>query len=108
MSDHVVAFVYSELADDPDLGDLVELFVAELPDRLDHLVRQFDDGNRQTMRRAVHQMKGAAGSYGFHAVTPLAARLEQSLNDDGSDERVKADLDALLDLCRRIRSGTSN
>lgn len=107
MSDRSAAYVYSDLADDADLGELVELFVAELPERLERLVRQFDDGNRSELRRTVHQMKGAAGSYGFHAVTPLAARLEQSLQNDGPEAQVKTELEALLELCRRLRSGSA-
>lgn len=107
MSERTTAYVYSDLGDDPDLGELVELFAAEMPERVENLLRLFRETNRPELCRAVHQIKGAAGSYGFHAVTPLAARLEQSLKNDESEVKLQEELSALLDLCRRIRGGSA-
>src|SRR5437773_2145885 len=99
------AFIFSALGGDVDLGSLVELYVAEMPRRIEALLKQYDDGNRHELRRAVHQLKGAAGSYGFHALTPAAAQLERSLDIDRPEEQIKAELDALLELCRRVVGG---
>ena len=93
------------MAVDPDLSELVELFVGEMPERVDALVRLHESGIREELRRAVHQIKGAAGSYGFHAITPCAAQLEMSLKTDRSDEQILREFKELLDLCRRVRSG---
>jgi len=97
--------VYSSLGADPDLGELVCLFVNELPERLTTLQRLFDEGNRDELCRAAHQIRGAAGSYGFHAVTPYASRLELALRTDRSEEQVKEELDSLIELCRTVRAG---
>ena len=51
-------------------------------------------------------LKGAAGSYGFGPVSPIAGKLEDSLIADRPEEFIRADLDALVDICRRIRSGS--
>ena len=59
------------------------------------------------MARTAHQLKGAAGSYGFDAVTPYAARLEALLREAGQEEAVLAALDELLGVCRRVRCGTA-
>lgn len=99
------AWVYSSLAVDPDLSELVDLFVGEMPERVDNLARLHAAGTRDELRRAVHQIKGAAGSYGFHAITPCAAQLEMSLKTDRPEEQILRELNELLSLCRRVRSG---
>lgn len=97
--------VYSSLSTDPDLCELVDMFVSEMPSRIENLIQQFDAGNKAELRRAAHQMKGAAGSYGFGPVSPIAGKLEASLIADRAEEEIRTDLDALVDICRRIRSG---
>ena len=98
-------FVYSSLAADPDLGELVEMFVQEMPDRINALETQMRSRNWDQLTRTAHQLKGAAGSYGFEAITPYAARLESAARDAQREDRILAALEELLDLCRRMRSG---
>ena len=107
MSSASTPWVHSSLAADPDLAELVELFVGEMPERIENLLKLYDAGGREDFRRAVHLIKGAAGRYGYQSVPPMAARLEQSIKTDGTAEQIHLELDALLDLCRRIRSGVA-
>ena len=93
----------SELADDPDLGSIVELYVEEMPQRIETLLAQFDAGDRVGLTTTAHQMKGAAGSHGFHQITPLAARLEAALQGDQPDAEIGEALEALVEICRRVR-----
>ena len=95
--------ILSTLADDPDLGSIVELYVAEMPGRVATLLAQFDAGDRCGLSTTAHQIKGAAGSHGFHQVTPIAARLETALRDDRTDAEISEALEALVDACRRVR-----
>jgi len=97
--------VYSTLGGDPDLRELVEMFVAEMPDRVGTLVKHYETANWEELRRIAHQIKGAAGSYGFHELTPAAARLELAIRSRGPEEQITTEVNALLDLCRSIRSG---
>jgi HPt (histidine-containing phosphotransfer) domain-containing protein len=99
------SFVYSRLAADPDLGELVEMFVQEMPDRIGALEAPARSRDWEQLTRTAHQLKGAAGSYGFDAITPYAARLESAARDGRQEEAILASLDELLDLCRRMRSG---
>jgi histidine phosphotransfer protein HptB len=98
--------VYSRLGGDPDLGELVALFVQEMPDRIGALESQARSRDWAQLTRTAHQLKGAAGSYGFHDITPFAARLEHAARDGGQEDQILASLDELLDLCRRMRAGT--
>ena len=96
-----VSPLYSDLGADPDLGDLVVLFVEEMPERIDLLLRHRDARDWENLRRTAHQIKGAAGSYGFGPISPLAGRLEQCLSRNEPEETIHAALAELVDLCRR-------
>ena len=100
------AFVYSHLAADPDLGELVDLFVQEMPDRINALDAQAKSRDWNELTRTAQQIKGAAGSYGFDEITPYAARLEAAAREAQPEEKILSALDELLSLCRRVRSGT--
>ena len=99
------AFVYSHLAADPDLGELVDLFVQEMPDRINALDAQAKSRDWNRLAETAHQIKGAAGCYGFDEITPSAARLEAVTREAQQEEQILSALDELLSLCRRVRSG---
>jgi PAS domain S-box-containing protein len=99
------AFVYSHLAADPDLGELVDLFVQEMPERIDALDAQAKSRDWNQLARTAHQLKGAAGCHGFGEIVPCAARLEAAAREARQEERILSALDELLSLCRRVRSG---
>lgn len=99
--------IYSTFGDDPDLGELVEMFVDEMPDRIGNLQTQFEAKNWEELGRGAHQMKGAAGSYGFNELTPVAAKLEASVRANESEDQIKSDLNSLVDFCSRIRAGVA-
>jgi histidine phosphotransfer protein HptB len=100
--------IYSTFGGDPVLGEMVELYVAEMPERIAALERAFAEADSATLRRNAHQMKGAAGSYGFDALTEFAAQLESAVRDGRPREQIQAALDELTNRCRRIRAGTAN
>lgn len=100
--------IYSDFASDPVLSELVEMYVAEMPDRIAALEQAFAGGDREVMRRAAHQMKGAAGSYGFDCLTQSAAALESAVRGDLPEAEIQRSLDDLVQLCRRIRAGAPN
>ena len=62
----------SELANDPDLADLVTAFVAELPVRITAIQKALTDSEHEQLRVLAHQLKGAAGGYGFPSITESA------------------------------------
>ena len=98
--------LYSSLGDDPDLGELVEMFVVEMPDRISTLITSFETANWSELQRAAHQMKGASGSYGFDQLTEFAARVENSVKGKAAETEVKEALDELVLVCGKLRAGT--
>ena len=57
--------IQSSFAADLDMKEILGEFVAKLPERVDELGRLLSGGNLDELRRAVHQLKGAGGGYGF-------------------------------------------
>jgi len=98
--------LYSSLGGDPDLSEIVDLFVEEMPDRVAMLQDQLEEANWEGLRRTAHQLKGAAGSYGFDTISPRAARLEDAVCASEPEEQIRQAVDELTILCNRIRGGT--
>ncbi len=98
--------VYSCLAGDPMLGELVDFFVEEMPERINALAVVARNRDWSQLTRTAHQLKGSAGSYGFTKITPYAARLEAAAHDPEHENAILLALNDLLSLCRRVRSGS--
>lgn len=95
--------IHSELHDDPDLGELVELFVGELPAKMRVLRESFAAGRTEDVRRLAHQLRGSAGSYGFDGLTQQAGRVEDALRAGVSHAVLTHEFDALLEIMARVR-----
>jgi HPt (histidine-containing phosphotransfer) domain-containing protein len=96
--------IYSLLARDPDVQDLVAEFVAAMGQRVAALAAAAEDRDWREVTRRAHQLKGAAGSYGFIEVTPYAARVEQLAKEAAGEKDIFAALAALQDICSRLRA----
>jgi HPt (histidine-containing phosphotransfer) domain-containing protein len=94
--------IHSSLASDPELGELIAQFVAEMPSRVAWLQRHFDAADWESLRRAAHQMKGAAASYGFEQLAPYAQRLEKLLTAGAARVDITAALVELVVHCRAV------
>ena len=97
--------IYSRLATDPDLRGIVDLFVEEMPGRVAALLDQLRAADWEGLRRTAHQLKGAAGSYGFDLISPCAGKVESALRDGEPEERIRELVAELADLCTRARGG---
>jgi len=68
----------SELvAEEADYADVVEQFLAGLPNRVAQLEAALDTADMDRFRRAVHQLKGSAGGHGYPGLSDLARKVEQ-------------------------------
>ena len=96
---------YSVLGADPDLAEIVTLFVEEMPARIRDFRAHFASSNWDQLARLAHQLKGAAGSYGFDQITPFAALLEKSICNGEPQAAIGAALDEVVKACGRVRAG---
>jgi histidine phosphotransfer protein HptB len=99
-------YIYSSLSADPDLAEVVAMFVDEMPSRIATLTGHLDTKNWDGLRHAAHQLKGAAGSYGFGPVTPSAGRVESAVRTGEPEERIREAVMQLVELCNSVRSST--
>lgn len=89
---------------EPDLSDLVEKFVLDLPAVLDELRQLSEAQDWPTLRHKVHDLKGMGGTFGYPDLSELAAKLEfQLINQDG--QAVDTLLGELDKLVKRICQG---
>jgi HPt (histidine-containing phosphotransfer) domain-containing protein len=96
---------FSTLARDPEMAELVSVFVLELPSRLAAIRRAASDGDCPTINRLAHQLKGAGGSYGFAQLSSAAGDLDRAACSHLTFEEVAAALDRLANICNRVRAG---
>ena len=97
---------FSELAREPDMAELVELFVQELPSRLAALQRAANAHDWPEVGRLAHQLKGASGSHGFPHLASAAASVEWTSRDRGLENEAGDALYRLANLCEQTRAGT--
>lgn len=92
------------LLEDEDLRDVVEEFVAALPERIDALKRASETLDWETLATLAHQLKGASGSYGYPDLSALSAAMEQDFRRHEM-EGLPAQLQQLETLIAAARRG---
>jgi HPt (histidine-containing phosphotransfer) domain-containing protein len=96
--------IQSDFEGDPQMRDLIDLFVSEMPSKASRLSDLFDGQQVDDLQRMAHQLKGAAGGYGFGSISEAAADLEQTLKAQDELESARSQVEQLIDLCQRTRS----
>lgn len=99
--------IYSNLADDPCLSELIEMLIDEMPDRIETLESLYANEDWTGLGTLAHQLKGALGSYGFDGLTTFAASLENSIKEGSPKADIKQALDVLIQLCGKMRAGVA-
>jgi signal transduction histidine kinase/CheY-like chemotaxis protein len=74
----VTTLLISELAGDPDLGEIVQAFVESAPARLRAIEKAAAEGDHALLARLAHQLKGTGASYGYPQLTQVAKALEDA------------------------------
>ena len=92
----------SDFQNEPTVRKLLDRFVERLPERVTTIQSLLRDGNMNDLRQAVHQLKGAGGGYGFPRITEAASVAEEHIKAKTDLEAIKRDVDALVQLIRRV------
>jgi len=106
--------VVSEFASDPDMTELIAMFVEEMPDKVRLLQTHFQSRELADLQRVAHQLKGAGGGYGFSVVSTAAGRLEDSVKAVRASAptpethlaAIRAEVDSLISLCQRVKNAS--
>ena len=94
--------IYSDLCADPELQEIVADFVGELPRRIESMRESHREGSWESLQTLAHQVKGAAGSYGFDPVTPVAGALEFAARDRAPEMEIEKAITELQTLVERL------
>ncbi len=95
----------SDFADDPDMLEIIEMFVDGLNERIESILTAFADRNYTTVSGIAHQLKGASGGYGYPSLSELAFDVEQFAKQNAADDQIEAALTVLVAECRRAIVG---
>ncbi|MDX9912896.1 MAG: Hpt domain-containing protein [Phycisphaerales bacterium] len=102
--------IRSQYANDPEMAELVEFFVSELPQRTQAIEAAMAESRAADLKRLAHQLKGAGGGYGYPAISSAAARVEEDVKQAGDRmlselDQLRGDVEALLAICERAIAG---
>jgi histidine phosphotransfer protein HptB len=100
--------IRSQFADDPEMSELVGMFVSELPQRTGALMDAFRTQQWEIVQRISHQLKGASAGYGFPTIGAAAGKVEEVVKagpiaDSGAVSRLDETVKELVSLCQRAK-----
>ncbi|MEA2735892.1 MAG: hypothetical protein QOE14_2343 [Humisphaera sp.] len=94
--------IRSSLAGNPRMMKIIPEFVDGLPGEVQKLNDLLERNDLAALQRVVHQLLGAAGGYGFEAVSEPARRAEDSIKAGQALESITAEIKSLTEIIRRI------
>lgn len=88
--------------DEELMVELVEVFLEDLPERLQEIEAALAAGDAETLSRAAHTLKGSVGNFAAHAAYETAFELE-TLAKQGTEgaDQVYAKLGAQIELLKK-------
>lgn len=96
--------IYSEYADDEDLAQIIDDFVAGLRKQVEQMQQAASNNDHKTLQRLSHRLKGAGGSYGYPMLTEVARKLEEAARARDTERELLL-LKRIANLCIAIIRG---
>ncbi len=93
----------SELADDPDMREIIEQYVSRLPEQVQKIHELLAQNDLKNLGRLAHQLKGSGGGYGFPQITALASAANRSINEAEPIDAIRRQIDTLVNYIRKIK-----
>ena len=86
--------------DENTLKELVDAFLAEVPARVDKIKGAHRAGDRTQLEHFSHQLKGAAGLYGFVQIAKAADRVHQLVEQNQEGPEIQTAVEELVRVCQ--------
>jgi CheY-like chemotaxis protein len=96
----------SSLLHEPEMIELIDSFVQQLPERIARLEAAFGSQDLKELAVETRVLKGEAGGYGFDPITVAAVVLERALREEAGLAEVRQRLSGLVRLCLAARPAT--
>ncbi|MBS9403590.1 response regulator [Halomonas sp. TRM85114] len=94
--------LYSDFADDPEMDELIAGFIERLSATLEDIQAALKADDMERLQRLAHQLKGAAGGYGFMPVSRDAEALEMVVRNEAPPIELTAAMERLAFTCSRL------
>lgn len=94
--------IMSSLTEDSDYKQTIEMFVSELPERINSLQKTLEQGQFKAFAKQVHALKGLGGFAGFPIYTEKAKDIEGNIRADKIDE-IRQQVNDLIRLCNKTK-----
>jgi PAS domain S-box-containing protein len=94
--------IKSSLANNPRMQTIIPEFVKGLPAEVRKMNDLLECNDLPALQKVVHQLRGAAGGYGFDAATAAATSAEESIKTGKALDSISAEIKSLIELIRRI------
>ncbi|GAB4156534.1 MAG: hypothetical protein Kow00107_06080 [Planctomycetota bacterium] len=76
---YLKALVPPAIASDPIMSQVMDEFLAEIPQKVDDIGSFLAEGNNSEAKRFAHQLKGSGGTFGLDEIAGVARKLEAAL-----------------------------
>jgi HPt (histidine-containing phosphotransfer) domain-containing protein len=96
--------LFSTLARDPDMIDLVNTFVATLPARIRAMEEALAHDDLAKLEFHTRALKGEGAGYGFEILTQTAGGIEAALICKSPFDQIRTQVNDLVKLCLQVRS----
>ncbi len=96
--------IKSTLAEYPGMKLIIDEFVAGLPGEVRKMTDFLAQNDMASLRRVVHQLRGAGGGYGFAFLTEPATSAEGSIDASTRIEVITAEVESLVAAIRRVEA----
>lgn len=90
-----VQVLYSTFKDDPIMSDLIDDYLSALSSQIEEIQRVISDTDYERLKVISHQVKGAAGGYGYPTISTEAAKLESLSKQGATKEELIASAEEL-------------
>jgi HPt (histidine-containing phosphotransfer) domain-containing protein len=98
--------IFSLYKDQPIYRDLLQDFVSCLDERVMKSRQAFDAKSWKDLSHLMHQLRGAAATYGYPSLAELAGGVElASGSDTVVESQIAASIDSIGSTCKKIEAG---
>lgn len=103
----VGAPIVSELSNDPDFADIVEIFIDNLQKMQMNIQNALKDKDWVELDSLFHQLKGSGGGVGFPLISEVAGEIEKHIKEQAYDQ-VRSGIERLNLVCDRVYVGADS
>jgi diguanylate cyclase (GGDEF)-like protein len=99
---HSAKKLRSTLAGNAKMEEVITRFVSRLPERVSQIQKLLVEEDLDAIKQAAHQLKGAAGGYGFAELTDAAGRVEARIKTHDAFDAITQEVQSLIGLITQI------